>query len=169
VNLVDRFNDYFSKIEEALSSPQDISWNFSDESSVGFFDINGVKYRIEYLKQIGNNYSYSFSIFKGGNWIYDISEDGNVFKVLSTIIHALELLFNKTGPDSIIFSAIDDNVTRKRIYERYCKDFCQKYNYKLSNRGNEKFVMFVMFDNTLLDDRKEDIFQSVKKVIEIGK
>jgi hypothetical protein len=138
-------------------------------SFIGYFNIGEDKYRIEYLLQIGNNYSYSFSIFKDDNWSYDITKSNNTFSVLSTVTKGIEYLFSETKPDSIIFTAIDDNKTRKSLYEKFCNDFCQKNDYKLSNRGNEKLVMFIIFNDRLNNDRKELIFQSAEKIVEIGK
>jgi hypothetical protein len=169
MNLIDKFNEYFNKLQESLNSPQDISWVKDFDNFIGNFEINDNKYRIEYLKQIGENYSYSFSILKDGKWSYDVSNIGDGFKVLSTITNGISFLFEKTNPDSITFSAIDENDTRKRLYERFCNDFCKKNNFKLSNRGTEEIIIFVLFNDMLSNDRKELIFQSVKKIIEEGK
>ena len=55
----------------------------------------------------------------------------------------------------------------------YMKDsvtiFVKKNNFRLSNRGNEEIIIFVLFNDMLSNDRKELIFQSVKKIIEEGK
>jgi hypothetical protein len=168
-NLIEKFDEYFNKIEESLNSSVDINWIGKDKNYIGHFEISGEKYRIEYLLQIGNNYSYSFSIYKDNRWTYDISNSGNPLSVLSTVVKGIEYLFNETKPDSIIFTAIDDNQTRKSLYEKYCNDFCIKNDYRLSNRGNDKMMMFVLFDDKLDIDKKDLIFQSAKKIIEIGK
>lgn len=169
MNLLEKFEEYFLHLEESLSTPSKVDWIQTDKNYIGYFEINNRKYRIEYLKQIGENYSFSFSYFKDEYWNYEITNIGNGFRVLSTIIESIDYLYNQTKPDSIIFSAIDDNTTRKRLYEKYCKDFCRKYNFKLSNRGNDKMIMFVLFDDNISNDRKEYIFQSAKKIVEEGK
>jgi len=169
MNLFKKFEEYFLNIEESLSTSSEIIWDRNNDSFVGYFEIDGNKYRIEYLKQIGTNYSFSFSYFKDEYWNYEITNIGNGFRVLSTIISAIDFLYEQTKPDSIIFSAIDDNSTRKRLYEKFCKDFCRKANFKLSNRGNEKMILYVLFDDNISIERKEIIFQSAKKIVEKGK
>jgi hypothetical protein len=169
VNLLEKFEEYFLKIEESLSTPSKVDWIQDGNNHIGLFEINGNRYRIEYFKQIGENYSLSFSYFDDEHWNYEITNIGNGFRVLSTIIKSIDYVYNLTKPDSIIFSAIDDNTTRKRLYEKYCKDFCEKFGFKFSNRGNDRMVMYVLFDDNVSNDRKEMIFQSVKKIVEEGK
>ena len=95
MDLIKRFNDYFDKIEEALNTPAEINWQEGQEALIGFFEVDGNKYRIECLKQIGNNYSYSFSIFKDGNWSYELTNIGRSgFSVLATITVGLEHLLS---------------------------------------------------------------------------
>jgi len=170
MDLIKRFNDYFDKIEEALNTPAEINWQEGQEALIGFFEVDGNKYRIECLKQIGNNYSYSFAIFKDGNWSYELTNIGRSgFSVLATITVGLEHLYQKRTPNSIMFSAVDNNDTRKRLYKSHCDKFCAKHGYKLSNRGNEMQVLFLMFNDNLNDEQKEEIMQSVQKIVEEGK
>ena len=42
-------------------------------------------------------------------------------------------------------------------------------NYKLIDRGNEKFIMYVIYNENISDSEKEDIFNSIQKIIEDGK
>ena len=69
-----RFNEYFDKIEESLDNPSQINWIINNNSYIGEFMIDNVEYRIEYVKQIGNNWSYSFSYFDidKNTWSYNI-------------------------------------------------------------------------------------------------
>lgn len=170
MNLINRFNDYFDRIEESLDSPQKVKWMESDDSLMGFFKVGNIKYRIECIKQIGNNYSYSFSFLNNEKWEYDLNNIGSDgLKVLSTIMYGIDYLYDTFSPNSIIFSAIDKSDTRKRLYKIYCDKFCIKNDYKLSNRGNEDMVMFILFNDKVSDMEKEEIFGSVKKIIEDGK
>lgn len=170
MNLVKKLNDYFNLIEESINSPREITWENLENSLIGYFYIDNIKYRIECLNQIGNNYSYSFSYLNNNKWKYELSNLGTSgFSVLSTISIGVDYLQNKYNPNSIIFSAIDDSDVRKRLYEKKCKQFCDKYNYKLSNRGNDDKIIFVLFKDNISISEKEEIFNSVKKVIEQGK
>jgi hypothetical protein len=172
MDLINRFNDYFDKIEEALNSPVNINWTEVEDDLIGLFEVDDNKFKIECLKQIGNNYTYSFSIFRDGKWSYQLANlDRGGFIVLATIMIGLEYLYNKRTPNSIMFSAVDNNDTRKRLYEKHCHTFCEKHNLKLSNRGDDEKskVLFLMFNDIISQDEKEEIFQSVKKVIEEGK
>ena len=63
MDLMKRFNEYFNKIEESLTNPSQINWLINNNSYIGNFTVDDVEYKIEYLKQIGNNWSYSFSYF----------------------------------------------------------------------------------------------------------
>ena len=145
-----RFNEYFDKIEESLDNPSQISWIVNNNSYIGEFTIDNVEYRIEYVKQIGNNWSYSFSYFDidKNTWSYNISHKGSGgFGVLSTIKSGLYHLYDKKNPNSIIFSAIDSSDTRKRLYQSFCEEFCKNNNWIFSNRGSDDKRLFVMFNN----------------------
>jgi hypothetical protein len=170
MNIFKKINDYFDFISESLNSPKDIDWKIIDGNLIGFFEVNSVLYRIECLMQIGNNYSFSFSWNNNGIWEYNITNfERGAFYVLSTIISGIEYLYNQYKPNSIIFSAIDESSTRKRLYKQYCDSFCKKTNYKLIDRGNEKFIMYVIYNENISDSEKEDIFNSIQKIIEDGK
>lgn len=170
MNLIKKFDDFFKIINESLDTSQEINWVDINQSLIGYFKIEENKYRIECLKQIGNNYTYSFSFFKDNNWNYELSNLGtNGYSILSTVIFGLEHIYNILNPNSIIFSAIDDSTTRKRLYANYCYKFCKNHNLTLSNRGNDDKVLFILFKNILNDLEKEEIFSSVQKIIVDGK
>lgn len=172
MNLIEKFDEYFNKIGESLDSSLDINWSVIKNGYLGQFNVDDWNYKIEYLKQIGNNWSFSFSYFdKDKNiWSYQISHKGTSgLNVLSTIKEGLYNMYNFTKPNSIIFSAIDSSDTRKRLYQSFCEEFCQKNNWKFSNRGNNDSQIFVMFDDSVSNEHKEEIMQSVKKIVETGK
>ena len=167
-----RFNEYFDKIEESLDNPSQINWIINNNSYIGEFMIDNVEYRIEYVKQIGNNWSYSFSYFDidKNTWSYNISHKGSVgFVVLSTVKSGLYHLYDKTNPNSIIFSSIDSSDTRKRLYQSFCEEFCKNNNWIFSNRGSDDKRLFVMFNNDISDSDKEEVFLSVQKIVELSK
>jgi len=172
MNLIKRFNRYFDKIEESLNSPKEIEWIENDSESIGRFKVGEFDYRIEFIKQIGNNWSYSLSYFdkEGEVWSYNISQKGpGGFSVLSTIKSSLYYLNDLYKPNSIIFSAIDSSETRKRLYLNFCQEFCKSNKWKFSNRGTEDKKLFLMFNDDISDVEKEQTMKSVIKVIEIGK
>ena len=167
-----RFNEYFDKIEESLDNPSQINWIINNNSYIGEFMIDNVEYRIEYVKQIGNNWSYSFSYFDidKNTWSYNISHKGSGgFVVLSTVKSGLYHLYDKTNPNSIIFSSIDSSDTRKRLYQSFCEEFCKNNNWIFSNRGSVDKRLFVMFNNDISDSDKEEVFLSVQKIVELSK
>lgn len=172
MDLIQNFDEYFNKIEESINSPKEIKWSFNNNQYIGFFNVDDSDYRIEYLKQVGNNWSFSFSYFdvKMNEWSYDISHKGSGgYSVLSTIKLWFNTMYEKTNPNSIIFSAIDSSDTRKRLYKFFCEKFCQKNNWKFTSRGNDELHLFVMFDDSISNSDKEEVMISVKKVVEIGK
>lgn len=125
---------------------------------------------LEYVKQIGNNWSYSFSYFDNDKniWSYNISHKGSEgFSVLSTIKSGLYYLYGKTNPNSIIFSDSPD--TRKRLYQSFCEEFCKNNNWIFSNRESDDKRLFVMFNNDISDSDKEEVFLSVQKIVELSK
>jgi len=168
MNIIKRFDKYFSKIEESLNSPQLVKWeNDNDDKLFGHFKVDDIEYKIECIKQIGPNWSYTFSYFDINKniWSYEISHKGTGgLNVLSTVKTELYTFYIKYNPNSIIFSAIDDSDTRKRLYQNFCEKFCNINNLKFSNRGNDEYRMFVMFKKELSETELEEIFQS-----EIGK
>jgi hypothetical protein len=172
MDLMKRFNEYFNKIEESLTNPSQINWLINNNSYIGNFTVDDVEYKIEYLKQIGNNWSYSFSYFDIDKniWSYNISNKGSSgFSVLSTVKFGLYYLYDKTKPNSIIFSAIDSSNTRRRLYQSFCEEFCKNNNWNFSNRGSDEKRLFVMFNNNISDSDKEEVFLSVQKVVELNK
>ena len=167
-----RFNEYFNKIEESLTNPSQINWLINNNSYIGNFTVDDVEYKIEYLKQIGNNWSYSFSYFDIDKniWSYNISNKGSSgFSELSTVKFGLYYLYDKTKPNSIVFSAIDSSNTRRRLYQSFCEEFCKNNNWNFSNRGSDEKRLFVMFNNNISDSDKEEVFLSVQKVVELSK
>jgi hypothetical protein len=172
MDLMNRFNEYFDKIEESLDNPSQINWIINNNSYIGEFTIDNVEYRIEYVKQIGNNWSYSFSYFDNDKniWSYNISHKGSGgFGVLSTVKSGFYHLYDKTNPNSIIFSAIDSSNTRKRLYQSFCEEFCKNNNWIFSNRGSDNKRIFVMFNNDIINLDKEEVFLSVQKIVELSK
>lgn len=170
MNIIKEFNNYISLVEESLDSPVDISWEFNTNEIFGYFSVDDKKYRIEFLKQIGNNWSYSFSYLSENSWSYNITHSGvSGFSVLSTIKSGLYEMYKNFNPNSIIFSAIDNSNSRKRLYKSFCQDFCQVNSLNFSNRGDDHHQIFLMFRNDLESNEKEEIMLSVKKIIEIGK
>jgi len=172
MDLIKKFNEYFDKIEESINSPKSIDWENTEGEYIGKFSVEDIDYRIEYLRQIGNNWSYSFSYFDINKniWSYEISHKGTGgFAVLSTVKSGLYYVYEKTSPNSIIFSAIDYSETRKRLYQAFCEEFCEKNKWKFSNRGTEDKRLFLMFNDKVSDSDKEEIMLSVKKIVESGK
>jgi hypothetical protein len=172
MDLMKRFNEYFNKIEESLTNPSQINWLINNNSYIGNFTVDDVEYKIEYLKQIGNNWSYSFSYFDIDKniWSYNISNKGSSgFSELSTVKFGLYYLYDKTKPNSIVFSAIDSSNTRRRLYQSFCEEFCKNNNWNFSNRGSDEKRLFVMFNNNISDSDKEEVFLSVQKVVELSK
>ena len=163
-------NDYIDLVNETFNSPQPIEWINKENNLFGFFEVENNHYRIECMKQIGNNYSYAFSIYKDGKYDYHLTKLGlSGLKVLSTVIAGMEYLYDTYQPNAIIFSAIDDSESRKSLYERYCERFCNKHDYKFSNRGALDKIIFVLYKNNLSALSREEIFAAVKKMIEEGK
>jgi hypothetical protein len=170
MDLIKTLNEYFDTVEESLNSVENINWQGSSNELIGCFQVGNNKYRIECIKQIGNNYTYTFSYFINDEWSYELTNLGiGGFSVLSTVIYGMDHLYNKYCPNSIIFSTIDDSDTRKRLYRSHCDRFCKKNNYKLSNRGDSKNLLFVLFKDNISETEKEEIFDSSKKIIEQGK
>lgn len=170
MNLLKKFNEYIDKVEESLDSPVEITWLNANKSYAGMFIVDDINYKIEYIQQIGNNFSYTFSIEKDGYWSYDISHSGTGgFKVLSTVKKGLYDIYDMTKPNSIIFSAIDDSETRKRLYQQFCEEFCRKKNWNFSNRGTDNKRLFLMFNEQISDSEKEEVMKSVQKIVEFGK
>lgn len=170
MDLIKKLDDYFLMVEESLDKPMDIGWKKVGSDVFGIFDVNSTIYKIEFIKQVGNNFSFSFCWKNGQEWDYKMTNlEKGKFYVLSTIVSALNHLFREYNPDSILFSAIDTSNTRKRLYKIYCQDFCKEINYKLIDRGNERMIMYIIFDDKISDNKKEDIFLSAQKIVEQGK
>jgi hypothetical protein len=148
MDIIKRFNDYIYSVLESLNSNIDIDWIKSENEIYGYFYVNDIKYRLEFIKQIGNNWSYSFSYEKDNKYLYEIPTelrfDG--FKVLSAVKNGLYYLYELIKPNSIIFSAIDSSDTRKRLYKNFCKSFSDDMNLNMTNRGTEEKQVYLLFD-----------------------
>lgn len=171
MSIIEKFNSYFDKLEEAIKSIQNIDWKSNDDSLIGLFEVNNTQYKIECIRQISNNWTYSFYYLDDdGYWSTQMKNDGiNSFKVLSTIEAGIKYLYYNKNPNSIIFSAIDSNDTRKRLYHNFCVKFCNDIGFILKSNGLGDKMLYILFNNNLKDNDKDDIMSSVKKIIEIGK
>ena len=170
MDLIKRLDEYFNKIEEAFNNPMEIKWVNVDLSSFGYFNIGEQEYRIECFKQLGNNYSYSFSYKKNNTWCYKASNLGvGNFSVLSTTIQGMDFILNKYNPNSIIFTSLDDSDSRRRLYKTYCDKFCKVNNYKLSNRDGDEMMLYLLFKPDLIEEELEEVYKSVQKIIELNK
>jgi hypothetical protein len=172
MDLIKRFNDYFNKLEEALNTPSEIDWSKENNNLIGFFDINDIKYKIECLKQIGNNYAYLFSFYDTelNDWSFRLTNKGlDSFKVLSTIKEGLNYVFKNLNPNSVIFSAIDNSDSRKRIYLTFCETFCKENSLLFLDKGTNDRKIYLLYKDNLSSVDKEEIMESLIKVIEIGK
>lgn len=172
MDLIKKFNEYFNKLEEALNSPSDIRWITENENLIGLFEINDTKYKIECLKQIGNNYAYMFSFYNTeiNDWSFKLNNKGlDSFKVLSTIKEGLNCVFKTLNPNSVIFSAIDNSDSRKRIYLTFCETFCKENSLLFLDKGTKERKIYLLYKDNLLSEDKEEIMSSLIKVIEIGK
>lgn len=171
MNLLKKFDEYFNSISEALNNPIDIDWKENDNiQMIGYFEINDSIYKIESKRQIGNNWSFSFYYLNDGRWETQLKNDSkNTFRVLATIKKSIYHLFDSKTPNSIIFSAIDNNDTRKRLYLGFCNEFCRNTNWTISNNGTEDHQLYLLFNNNLDEQDKLEMLDSVKKVIEESK
>ena len=170
MNFLKTFNEYIDSIEEMLNTPQPINWKINIDDIAGYFTVRNKKYKISVIKQIGENYSFTFAYDNEGNWYYYLSNLGiGGFAVLSTITFAMDYIYEKYNPNSIIFSAVDDSDTRKNLYKQHCEMFCKKHDCLFTNRGSSGKLIFLLYKKDLPNKEKEEIMQSVIKIAEVGK
>ena len=170
---LDSFFKYLNNINEILDNPSSINWKNINNDYIGEFNIGKDEYRIECFKQVGNNYSFSFSYYDGTDWTNDITNIGNQFKVMATIVDGIDFILSKNY-DSIIFSVIDENETRINLYDLHCKTIEKrdglKYYKKSSkvstNKGIKELYMFILYKENI---NQNDLMESVKKIIVSGK
>jgi len=171
MSFIKKFDDYLNKLDEALNSNININWIETNTTLIGEFEVNDSKYEIECKKQISNNWTFSFFYLDdNGDYISSMKNDGiNMYKVLSAIKTGFYYLYDAKSPNSIIFSAIDDSNTRKRLYTSFCETFCKEKKMKFLNKGNSKYIIYVLFNDSLNQNEKDNILYSLQKIIELYK
>lgn len=173
MNLIKKINNYFNTLEESFNTPYLVNWDIDNYKMIGLFTSkNSINYKITCHIQIGNNWSFTFHWFNDdlNKWDSELIKVSNdQFAVLSTIRDSMYELFNIKNPNSIIFSAVDNNELRKSLYKKFSNDFCSKNNYEMINKSTNHRDIFVLLKKNLSDLDKEDIMNSVIKIIEIGK
>jgi len=130
---------HVDKFNEAFNNPYTITWTKKAEEWLGEFTSDKNKYNIT-IKEIEDRV-FEFKYSKNEKFQLNKTADPKVFKILGTIKNAF-FEFIETSPNGIIFGALDNENSRKKIYHIMCDMIVKFYpNYNYQDSLNEIQVL----------------------------
>jgi hypothetical protein len=166
MNYLKKLDEYFIMIEEAFDNPLPISWITKDNLLLGAFKLNNNLYTIK-CKNYGDNFwSFRFDFFNTKTKQFSTELTNNnkdVFRVLPTIKQAFYHLYDTTSPICIIFGAVDKSSSRRSIYLRFAKQFCNEKNWLLLDKTYLDMNLFSLYANNI---DLELLYDKIKIVVE---
>lgn len=159
----EEFNDLIVLLED-LNSSFDVKWN----GLVGLFeDKKNVKYKIEIINLIDNEWMFKFYRWdKNKNeFVSSLNPKNNSLEyadssnVLGTIRSSFLYFIEKYNPDSVSFMAIDNSKSRKDLYDLFCEWIVNKKE-KYSNISylNDEYKLYILYKD------KENIKNIIKSI-----
>jgi hypothetical protein len=172
---MNRLSKYFEFIGESMDNPYEIVWKDNGKILLGLFYSSSNEYLIECLEQFNNNWSFVFYIKNDDQYItQSIRNEDNFFRVLATIKKSIEHLFLTKDTNSIIFTSLDKNKVRSKLYDNFSKKFSEENNINYKHYNSLKFSkeididIYILYKN-LTKTETDNLIKSVKKIIENDK
>jgi hypothetical protein len=160
---IKKYNDldiFWKEINESYENPESIRWIENENKLIGLFIVNNEIYKIECDLYDHDIWTYKFMKYDtiSGQFImYLIGDIGfkDKMTILGTIRKGMEYIIIEKSPNSLIFSALDDSVGRKKLYERFSEEIVNKYGFKYkTSLQNDKqiFILYKRIDIELILD-----------------
>lgn len=149
--------------ESFESQPKDILWSKNENYWRGFFEVGDIEYRISIDEQDNGVFLYKFERkIEKDTWTYIKIGDSSVknkMSVLSTVRYGFKYFMDERHPNGLIFTAMDDSSSRKKIYESFCMEIIRNYPYyQYRNDSNDKYQIFVL-------NKNDFDFKELKRII----
>lgn len=168
---VDKFDEFLNSLFESYDSHVDIKWIDKDNKLIGLFSVEGRVYQITCINKGGNVWTYKFHIYdtiKNGFSPELTNFNTGKMSVLSTIRRGMDYLINTKSPNAIIFGALDESESRKKLYWIYSSEIVREYEYEriTQNQNNKQiFILYKKIDkNYLLTIVKNIIEETINEI-----
>ena len=151
MDYLQKIDEYFKMINDALNNPLPINWQNKNNLYIGEFNINNNTYIID-CEDLGNNiWFFSFDYIGLDNIRINALTNNNkdVYRILPTIKSAFEHLYNTKNPDCIIFAIFDESTGRRKIYDKFANDFSIKNNLNLLNKESNGKRVYSIYNNII--------------------
>lgn len=124
-------------LSEIFNSPNPIAWQKTSNTDwVGTFDINGKKYFIKMIRDIGMPWEITFELLQGKKLTQNITGTGDANLVFSTVLNGIKQWMSSAKPDAFVLSAREPN--RQSLYRRMLKMLPK--NWQVEDLGTTFFV-----------------------------
>jgi hypothetical protein len=163
MDYLQKIDEYFEMLEEALNNPLPINWKTNNNLYIGEFNINNNTYVI-YCEDLGDDvWFFSFDyIDSNGNKINTLTNNGDSIKVMGTVKKAFEDFYLYKNPQCILFGIIDSSVGRRRLYDSFQEDFAKKHNLELLKKEILGKRIYSLYNKNI---NKELMFRYIKFLI----
>ena len=166
--IVEEFDEWLLK-ESFDGKPEEITWIKKDNYWRGSFFSENIEYKIIIDKQDYDTYLFKF-IRKNdqGIWTYNLLKRKNITKtlnVLTTIRNSFDYFISEKKPNALMFFALDDSISRKRIYDYFCMDTIRKYQLYQYREDENVSRTKHLYSINLCDFEIEKLKEVVKKIL----
>jgi hypothetical protein len=150
--------DILHEIGEASAKPYE--YNFIPSRKEAYFDTDeGTPYKVAFGVDGDKEMEIAFGVVDGRDIMdYEIdTNEGNLFRVMSTIMKIINQAVSKFKPDKIVFGAAKSDPRRMNMYRKYAINNLKGY-YVVQDQNS----VLVLQRNDLKDKLKRT-FKSIKK------
>ena len=151
---MDKFDDFIKILLESYDNPVDIKWVDKNNKLIGLFIIDNTIYKIECNSHDDNIWSYKFMRhIKDNNFTLQLNDVNNKISTLSkmcilgTVRKGMEYLILSKNPSALIFSALDDSIGRKKLYQRFSDEISKKFKYNKDTYLQDDSQVFILYKN----------------------
>jgi len=155
--MIQKFKEFFDKIEEAAKNPLPITWTKSETEWTGEFSLQENIYEIKIARP---NPDFNFYYFKfSANGQYKmISDPTSVFRVVPTIDRAANEFLTEVQPDAMFFFALDKSEARRMMYDRFCLNFVNmNKQYRYETREFMEYQCFILYTESCDTERLQSV------------
>ena len=120
--------DILLEIGEASSKPYE--YNYIPSQRVAYFDTDkGTHYKVAFGMDYDKEMEIAFGVVDGRDIMdYEIdTNEGNLFRVMSTIMKIINQAVSKLKPNKIIFGAAKSDPRRMNMYRKYVTNNLKGY------------------------------------------
>ena len=165
---IKKINEYFKMLSEAFDNPVEIRWVNKDNNLIGLFIVNDNVYQIN-CNNIGDNFwTYKFFFYDKLKNVMDPNLTGfdkDKYRVLPTIKNGLIYLIENKNIDCLIYGALDDSLSRKKLYNDISNEISTKYNFEYITQGigeMGKKQIYILYKSSVDRDL---LFKKVEKIV----